>query len=740
MIALVLAATALTTGSWYFESTGWERGKEQWAGTGNIVADAANWRKDWSGYDRLSIDMVNEGGGGDFLFCSILSPETKKENSARYMTATPDYRFKRWIVPLKEFKGRVSITNVTSVRFSTRWGRRQKLHLSNLRLLKKGEPSGGGTFSEAPPDRQDLRELVARAVAAGDVERAKRHAESLERFSADCAAAGTSSAGVLFGSASPMTRVMPRDAFNAEPATNLFVRLARNETEALQFLVAPVGEDLKDVRISVSELVREVLRPDGGKSAAAFDATNIAAKVVGYCDMKVAPDYSYFYTDVSNGLRRTRGLTTFGWHPNPILDFLDGIDIRKGDVQGFWIDVRCPATQPAGVYRGRLRVSWKKGDGDDGVRFFPFAVRVNDFALPLTPPVPMNIGFYPRTRGMSWRADNLPGDYYADEQAIESDKKNPARMARRRIWEWTDFLADRYITVDFLYPAVAPRWNELVRLKEQGRLGHFNLKYWTDRYNNDRWFADARMRYEKAKKLGLLEHAVFYGMDELRPHRFPAGSNMIARLKREFPEAVLNTTCKDISYGCNSPLGGMDVFIPYTPKYNEESARKARSSGRKVGWYVAGGGDEKVPNFFFARQPLESRLVMGAMAVKYRPEWFLYYQIAIWDSNRPITKGPFTDWGLESWMNFSGDGSLVACGPGGKPLSTIRLENFRDGLDDCHYAKILEARGGKAEVPQSLVVSLTAFSDDVKAYQRWRDAMADAIERLPAVDSEGSGL
>jgi hypothetical protein len=184
----------------------------------------------------------------------------------------------------------------------------------------------------------------------------------------------------------------------------------------------------------------------------------------------------------------------------------------------------------------------------------------------------------------------------------------------------------------------------------------------------------------------------------------------------------------------------MDVFIPYTPKYNEESARKARSSGRKVGWYVAGGGDEKVPNFFFARQPLESRLVMGAMAVKYRPEWFLYYQIAIWDSNRPITKGPFTDWGLESWMNFSGDGSLVACGPGGKPLSTIRLENFRDGLDDCHYAKILEARGGKAEVPQSLVVSLTAFSDDVKAYQRWRDAMADAIERLPAVDSEGSGL
>ena len=733
MTGLILAAATLAIGPWYYEATGWQEGKYQWKGLGKDIAKITpNWQSDWSAYDRLSVDMFNEGGGGDKLNVFICSPETKHEDCARFTTATPDHRFKRWIIPLSAFNSHVSVSNVTSVRFSTCWGMRQKLHLSNLRLLKKGEPSGGGTFSEAPADRPDLREAVARAFAAGEAERAQRHDESLRRFAADCAAAGAASGGVLFGSASPMVRVMPRDAFTASPATSLRVRLARNEKEAVQFLVAPTGGDLEDVRVSVSGGADGRLPGKSQGRDVAFAASNIAVKVVGYCDMKAAPDYSYFRSDPSNGLRRVRAPMTFGWYPEPILDFLGGVDIRKGDVQGFWIDVRCPKDQPAGVYGGQLTVSWRGAGCAGGSRTFPFAVRVNDFTLPPTPPVPMNISFRPSTRGPRQRADNLADDYYANERAIAADRENTAHMARRRTWEWADFLADHYITIDYLYPAEGPRWNELVRLKADGRLDHFNLMYWTDRSNNDAWFAAARKRYEKAKELGLLDHAVFYGMDELPKAHFADGSNMVARLKREFPGVTLNTTCKDKSYGCDSPLGEMDVFIPVTAGYHAENAVRAKAAGRKVGWYVCAGGDVQMPNFFFGRQLLESRLVMGAMAVKYRPDWFLYYEIAIWDSTRPITKGPFTDWSPEAWRGWSGDGCLVACGAGGRPLSTLRLENFRDGLDDCHYARILEARGGKAEVPASLIASLTAYSDDADAYQRWRDAMADAIERLPA--------
>jgi hypothetical protein len=230
-------------------------------------------------------------------------------------------------------------------------------------------------------------------------------------------------------------------------------------------------------------------------------------------------------------------------------------------------------------------------------------------------------------------------------------------------------------------------------------------------------------------------------MDEIRPKDFGDASKVIATFKRLFPEVPLVTTAVDSTYGCGSALSGMDEFIPLTISYVPEQAAKARKEGRKVGWYICAGSDEVRPQFFFAHDVIESRHLMGAHAVKYRPDSFLYYEIALWDSDRPITFGPFTDWSPESYYLWSGDGNLTACGPGGKPLSTVRLENFRDGLEDLHYAKILEKRlaaqpnapwAEKARkllaVPDEVVTSLVAFTTEPKVYQRWRNALADIIE------------
>ncbi len=81
---------------------------------------------------------------------------------------------------------------------------------------------------------------------------------------------------------------------------------------------------------------------------------------------------------------------------------------------------------------------------------------------------------------------------------------------------------------------------------------------------------------------------------------------------------------------------------------------------------------------------------MGAMTSKMRPDGFLYYSLTIWNENQPIQSGPFTTWNPVSWTTYHGDGSLLCSGPGGKPVPTIRLENFRDGLEDYAYTCILE--------------------------------------------------
>ena len=139
---------------------------------------------------------------------------------------------------------------------------------------------------------------------------------------------------------------------------------------------------------------------------------------------------------------------------------------------------------------------------------------------------------------------------------------------------------------------------------------------------------------------------------------------------------------------------------------------------------------------------------MGAMTAKYRPDGFLYYQISIWNSRKPIESGPFTDWDPRSWTTYHGDGSWTCVGPGGTPLPTIRLENFRDGLEDYAYVRLLELaiarvsaspdlRERKVEwlqqakqlldVPAEVLKSKTEFTHDPAPLYRYRARLAQAI-------------
>ena len=215
---------------------------------------------------------------------------------------------------------------------------------------------------------------------------------------------------------------------------------------------------------------------------------------------------------------------------------------------------------------------------------------------------------------------------------------------------------------------------------------------------------------------------------------------MLEKLKGRFPHIPFATTAYDNLYGTGKHLRKMDIFNPQTVKFDTEAAEKSRAEGHKVWWYYA--CDQRAPyaNAFTECQPIEQRLLMGAKAAKWRPDGFLYYQIAYFNSLDCITSGPYTSWNPRSWWNEHGDASWVAVGPGGKPLSTQRLENFRDGLEDLWYAKMLRERleanldapwATQARellaVPHSVVDSLSNYTDDPDSLYQWRNAMADLL-------------
>ena len=130
---------------------------------------------------------------------------------------------------------------------------------------------------------------------------------------------------------------------------------------------------------------------------------------------------------------------------------------------------------------------------------------------------------------------------------------------------------------------------------------------------------------------------------------------------------------------------------------------------------------------------------------------FSHIIISKWNQQRPLTTGPFTDWSPHGIRHrnenaFDGDGVWAYCGPNGMPIPTLRLENFRDGVEDYNYAKILERRylahadkgdawareaKGLLDVPLSVMESMTNYTDDPEAILAWRNRMADLIDAAP---------
>ncbi|MFW6162865.1 MAG: DUF4091 domain-containing protein [Planctomycetota bacterium] len=253
----------------------------------------------------------------------------------------------------------------------------------------------------------------------------------------------------------------------------------------------------------------------------------------------------------------------------------------------------------------------------------------------------------------------------------------------------------------------------------------------------------------EAKALGMVDHAYIYGCDEHKPADFPHVERAARLLKQAFPDVMVMTTTYDQSYGLDSVINSVDAFCPLTPRFDPARAEKARARGKQVWWYICCGPHHPHANMFVEYPAIEGRLLMGALTAKYRPDGFLYYQISIWNARRPITDGPFTSWDPRSWTSYHGDGSWTCVGPAGTPLATVRLENFRDGLDDYAYVRVLEGTLAEVEadpglaperrawiaqarallaVPEEVAASRTAYTRDPAVLRRWRNDLAEAIE------------
>lgn len=504
------------------------------------------------------------------------------------------------------------------------------------------------------------------------------------------------------GFESPMKKVLIKDVpFDGWFATDYDLSLARYEHESLQIVVLPFDKAVKNVTVEASGLT---------KSGASQPSPSVQAKVslVGHIRVEHRTPYE---KDVHD------------WWPDPLLDFQQSCDVNPDEQVSFWITVSTQRDTQPGDYQGRITVS---ADDSPPVTL-TLNVHVWDFEMPLL--------------------TSLRNAFTFDVHAMRKFYRD--KRDQDMVRKYHDFLLDYRLNIDHLYRS-APEDIEVLKYGATRGMNAFNICF----TNGPERIKTIDEFVPQLKESGLYEYAYVYGFDEVKKEKFPEIKMTFGEIHRRHPGLKTMTTADDKTFGKQSGLRDyVDIWVPLTCTYDLNEAEQLRAEGKEMWWYICVNPFHPYANWFIEYPAIESRLLTGSMSYMYKTGGFLYYLVNLWGNNKErIESGPYTNWNgacLEYrpgtlWAN--GDGSLLCPGPDG-PLSTIRLENIRDGFEDYDYFMTLLALREKAatmeqteslsafikqadaalQVPQSLVKSLTEFTYDPEEVYANRTRIAEAI-------------
>ncbi len=199
--------------------------------------------------------------------------------------------------------------------------------------------------------------------------------------------------------------------------------------------------------------------------------------------------------------------------------------------------------------------------------------------------------------------------------------------------------------------------------------------------------------------------------------------------------------------------GYVDNYAVHGNKLNRPAVKQAihdeQARGGEITWYISCDQKFPQPNYFIDAPALDPVMVPWITA-RYGMNGILYWDLKYWSHTvnpwlNPVTylSGFFCSDGY----TLNGEGSLLYPGnhvnsyTGQKnvdgPVSSIRFELLREGIEDYEYLWLLRSLGDEefaAESVRSLVVDVRAFSRNATELAAQRVKLAKRIEELAGND------
>lgn len=493
---------------------------------------------------------------------------------------------------------------------------------------------------------------------------------------------GTTLADYSYGIRPSLDKVLLTD--NLSTVKTASIKAARNEHEEYQIVLKAGQTDLSSVSITAHDLT--------GPNGSVISASNITV-------------YLPFYINLPT-LSKTM--------PDPLPPCKAPFDMKAGQVQPLWVDVYVPKSATAGDYSGSVTITATNGKTTN----VPLSLHIYNFTLSDESKLATQIDFY---------------DYYmAPKEGVTYGS-----AACKALWKkYYEFLLQRGIStaappVDDFFSTEAANY-----LKDP-RLTSFRIPYDPNPASQTKYFNQVKNCGAWGK--GFCD----VGDEPYTQQDFEKYKTKASYYQSVDPTAQTIVAYYDPAPAWASPQHVTDILAGYVKiwcpiggnAYESDRLAARRTLGEKSWMYTCTSPDGISPNYFVQDHAASHRVIPWECYLHQASGW-LYWHTNYWAA----VNDPWTDicTGKQLSTRLYGEGSLiypgkVHTGTAG-PVSSIRLEVFRDGLEDYKYLWILEqkiGRNGVLAYVQKIATKWNSYSKDPALYESIRDQIATKIENTP---------
>lgn len=450
------------------------------------------------------------------------------------------------------------------------------------------------------------------------------------------------------------------DLFPLPLSNSIDIALAGNEYESFQLVMLPFGTDIKNLNIEISDLTDA----SGNK----IPKENIEISLVDYNKIDWQADY----------------VAEKGWHPDPLIPFKNGINLKGTDIcRPFWITLFSPPGTKKGDYKGTVTVTAEGMKKIDAV----IKCHVWGFDLPVVSHLKTHswdeIGYF----SDFYNLDEFPVEWYLNFCGLLlKNRFNPGSAGINYLSE----KPDKKGKYDF------SRVEKVLAYCIERGLTRFSITqmkkglYAQGEEASVYKFIAAYAKFLKEK--GWLDKALVELWDEPTDLEWPYIKERAERIKKIDPDIKLQLFAEGGPYDFydkSTDKYGLNKLVDIWAPVNIIESPETQARGGEIWTYFCTLARESAPNFFIDCPPIYQRTIAWYCWM-YGVDGFEH-----WSTNyfwRNVKKGepmhkkwPNVPWDSRTYYYFNGEGQLVYPGPDGAVYPSIRLENFRDGMEDYEY-------------------------------------------------------